>query len=543
MSRRITAALAAAAVTLILASGGASGRSNARGQQPPKNQTPPSINGNAVVPNTLTASTGTWQGKGLKFAYQWLRCDSAGASCSAISGATGSAKTLSTADAGSTLRVIVTASNRNGSAAATSAQTASVAPAASPPPPSSAPSGASLVPPSDQSPPTVSGTAQQGQTLTTSTGSWSGTTPMTYTYQWQRCNATGGACTPISGATVASYLLTAADVGSTLRTSVTASNSVGSATASSAATSVVASLPTAGDLSPSGYYYDEHFDGTFNEPNWILSPSSPLSNYWLSWNSSGYSGRNVRVTVPAMKSPGVASDGTVWASASAYAELIDIWRYSDKLGAPSLAAAQSNTGNGVHAEAWLRFKVRFPAGLYKPSPGTQNTIFGMHIDATSVDDANAHGTGAYSDSIGIATDGFPAGCSTTAPYHCTQVGTNPRMFLQIIGDSVPGNYSRQSNGVTRFYMPSNSLQFDHWYDIVLHSVFDANSGVVQWWVDGTKVYDSGPRPTVYVRSNGTWSFNTNSIIGDYRYWTSYSSAVDFDEAIAGPTAASVGFAP
>src|SRR5213079_2241142 len=58
------------------------------------------------------------------------------ASCSAIGGATASTDSLTSADAGSTLRVTVTATNRNGSAVATSAQTAVVASASSPPPPS-----------------------------------------------------------------------------------------------------------------------------------------------------------------------------------------------------------------------------------------------------------------------------------------------------------------------------------------------------------------------------------------------------------------------
>jgi hypothetical protein len=537
MGRRITGATAAA-LTLVVATSIASGGSRAPGQQTPTNQTPPSISGVTQVPNSLTASTGTWQ-RVQNYAYQWLRCDSTGANCGVIGGATSSTEALSSADVGETLRVIVTASNRNGSTAATSAQTTvvkSTTSATSAPSPAPAPAP---TPPAATSPPTISGTAQQGQTLSASTGSWSGTTPISYAYQWQRCDSGGGSCASIAGATGAGYLLASADVGATLRVSVTASNSAGSATASSAATAAVAAPSSPPAPSPSGYYFNEHFDGAFNENSWILSPS----NLWLSWNPSGFAGQNVRVTAPAMKSPGVGADGTVWSSSSTYGELLDIWRYSDKLGAPSLATAQSGTGTGVHAEAWLRFKVRFPAGSYKPSPGEQNTIFGMHIDHASEQDANAHGAGAYSDSIGVATDGFSAGCSTTTPYFCTQVGTNPRMFLQIIGDSVAGNYSRQSYGVKRVYMPSNSLQFDHWYDIVLHYVFDANNGVVQWWVDGTKAYDSGPRPTVYVRSDGTWSFNFNSIIGDYRYWTSYSSAIDFDEAIAGPTAASVGFAP
>lgn len=126
MSRRITTAVASA-LTLVLATGIASGGPNSPGQQPPKNLTPPSVSGVASVPNTLSSSTGSWQGKGLKFAYQWLRCDSTGAACAAISGATGSAKGLTSADVAHTLRVIVTATNRSGSAAATSAQTAVVA--------------------------------------------------------------------------------------------------------------------------------------------------------------------------------------------------------------------------------------------------------------------------------------------------------------------------------------------------------------------------------------------------------------------------------
>jgi hypothetical protein len=235
MSRRITAALIAGALTLVLATAGASGGSSSPGQQIPKNLTPPLISGSAQVPNTLTASKGTWQGKALKYAYQWLRCDSTGAACGAIGGATTSTKALSTADVGKTLRVIVTASNRKGSAAATSAQTAVVvsAPSLSPPPPPTP------VLPSNTSPPTISGTAQQGQTLTSATGSWSGTTPITYSYQWQRCASTGASCAPISGATSSSYVLASADVGSTMRVSVTASNTAGSATASSLATAVV----------------------------------------------------------------------------------------------------------------------------------------------------------------------------------------------------------------------------------------------------------------------------------------------------------------
>ena len=50
--------------------------------------------------------------------------------------------------------------------------------------------------PATPSLPTISGTAQSGQTLTASPGSWSGTQPITYAYQWQRCNSSGAELRP-----------------------------------------------------------------------------------------------------------------------------------------------------------------------------------------------------------------------------------------------------------------------------------------------------------------------------------------------------------
>jgi hypothetical protein len=95
--------------------------------------------------------------------------------------------------------------------------------------------------PSNSSPPTIAGTAQQGQGLTAGAGTWTGTQPIGYAYQWQRCDSNGANCSPIAGATTTVYTLTAADVGYTLEMKVTASNTAGSAAASSAPTAVVAS--------------------------------------------------------------------------------------------------------------------------------------------------------------------------------------------------------------------------------------------------------------------------------------------------------------
>jgi hypothetical protein len=100
--------------------------------------------------------------------------------------------------------------------------------------------------PSNTTAPAVSGTPTEGQTLTGATGSWASTTAVTYTYQWQRCNAQGGACADISGSTGSTYTAQTADVGSTLRVRVTARNQDGSTAATSAQTAVVASAGPAG---------------------------------------------------------------------------------------------------------------------------------------------------------------------------------------------------------------------------------------------------------------------------------------------------------
>jgi streptogramin lyase len=73
---------------------------------------------------------------------------------------------------------------------------------------------------------------------TTTTGGWTNE-PTSYAYQWQRCNATGGECVNISGATSSTYTPVEADVEHTLVVKVTATNSNGSATAYSKATNKV----------------------------------------------------------------------------------------------------------------------------------------------------------------------------------------------------------------------------------------------------------------------------------------------------------------
>ena len=140
---------------------------------------------------------------------------------------------VASGDVGHKLRVMVTATNSKGSDTAKSDPTAVVVAA----------SGASTAP-VNTSLPSISGTAQDGQTFTASQGSWNPSSGNNFTYQWQRCDSSGNSCSNISGATSTTYRNTSSDVGHRLRVAVKATNSLGNSTATSAASSVVAAAGT-----------------------------------------------------------------------------------------------------------------------------------------------------------------------------------------------------------------------------------------------------------------------------------------------------------
>ena len=150
---------------------------------PAANTAGPTVGGVARDGSTLTANPGTWEGTPtITYEYQWQRCDAAGANCVNIPGETGSTYTLTPADVGSTIRVLVTAVNDAGSSA----------------PSASAPSATiTQLAPSNVTLPQLSGVDRDGQTLTTTIGGWNGTAPLDYDVQWQRCDALGANCADI----------------------------------------------------------------------------------------------------------------------------------------------------------------------------------------------------------------------------------------------------------------------------------------------------------------------------------------------------------
>lgn len=268
------AAIAAAAATALLLPLS----STAQSQAAPANTSPPTMSGIAVKGQTLVGNTGSWTGTApISFAFAWWRCDSAGANCSAT-GATGTTYVVENADVGARLRLLVTASNAEGTASAVSDATAIVT------------SGST---PTLTAEPRIAGSAVVGEQLTATAGSWIGDQPIALAHQWVRCGADGGNpdgsnCTNISGATGTTYVLTTADVGSRLRIRETATNPSGSRTAASNPTAAVKANGPVNTRPPSiSGSMVEGQTATVTPGSWSGAAPITFAYQWLRCNSAG----------------------------------------------------------------------------------------------------------------------------------------------------------------------------------------------------------------------------------------------------------------
>ena len=205
------------------------GIGSAQSQLAPTSTSEPRITGTPLVGSKLTASKGTWTGSPTAFDYQWTRCPATGgaadaSNCAAISGATTQQFVPGKAEIGKRLRVRVTATNDDGARTVASNATAII-------------KDADAL--ANTTPPTISGSATVGSTLTATRGKWVGDDPITFGYAWLRCDADGGSCAAITGAEDQTYVLKSVDLGNALRVRVTAKDSSGTARATSVPTGVV----------------------------------------------------------------------------------------------------------------------------------------------------------------------------------------------------------------------------------------------------------------------------------------------------------------
>ncbi|HWH95174.1 MAG TPA: hypothetical protein VNT03_15040 [Baekduia sp.] len=174
------------------------------------------ITGRMQVPQTIQMKRSTWSTTAdTTYAYQWQRCDAAGANCADIAGARSQAYRLQVADARARLRVLNIATDADGSTTAATPVTAVIAPA----------------PPGVQVTPRLTGVGRTdvGKTLTVAPGTWNPATEITAkVLQFWRC---APRCTALATGGAGSYVLTDDDAGAMIRGSETATGPGGTTVA------------------------------------------------------------------------------------------------------------------------------------------------------------------------------------------------------------------------------------------------------------------------------------------------------------------------
>jgi uncharacterized repeat protein (TIGR01451 family) len=174
---------------------------------------------------TITGTAATFGGA-VSVVNQWRRCDRYGFSCVDIPGETALTHVFAAADAAGdrTVRFQETATNLTGASISASTATPLI----------------QSLPPANLTLPVISGSAQDGQTLATSNGTWTSSSAPAYTYRWRNCTTS---CVFIAGATLSSYTLTPAEVGATVDVVVSATNTGGGTDANAGPTGTVVAAP------------------------------------------------------------------------------------------------------------------------------------------------------------------------------------------------------------------------------------------------------------------------------------------------------------
>jgi hypothetical protein len=295
------AAVAALAVAAVL------GAAAQAATAPPVNTAAPQVSGTPRQGATFTAYPGTWTGSPTNYSYSWIRCDANAANCTAI-GIHRRQYTLTDNDVGHRFKVSVTASNSGGKTTAVSSPTPVVTAAGSTP--------TNVVAPS------IGGDPRAGVTLTVSPGTWTGTQPISYAFQWSRCDQNGAACVALPGATASTYTLGASDVGHTMRVHVTAKNPKGSTAADTSQTAIVAPARSGGAaVSVSTISLPDRLvvDGIRFTPNPIRTRAPVTARFHVA-DSRGFSIQGALVYAVGLPygwvrgAPEVATDSSGWAT-------------------------------------------------------------------------------------------------------------------------------------------------------------------------------------------------------------------------------------
>jgi hypothetical protein len=262
---------------------------------------------------------------------------------------------------------------------------------------------AAQVAPVDSAPPVISGTAQVGKVLASTTGTWTGAT--SYAYKW------AGNGTAIAGATASTYTLAASDAGHTLTSTVTATGSGGAASATSAATVPIVAAASSSSSTSTSTSTSSGTSGSFVALHtYYISPTGNDSN-------SGTS------TATAWRTPkhNVVCGDVIIAAAGNYGGS------SSPFGSGNWGAVSScpSTAGGIDGTGGVYFATLLCAGPYVTSCPVSTTS----SEAVRVDASN------------WAVEGFSATSTASACFTATSETTTTLHHVAFINDIASKCYS------------------------------------------------------------------------------------------------------
>lgn len=172
-------------------------------------------------------------------------------------------------------------------------------------------------------------------------------------------------------------------------------------------------------------------------------------------------------------------------------------------------------------EIWLRTSIMFPSAAtlsttaangeqpFQPTTGQWNWFLELHNDSNPVPPCSQeYGNVAFD----VKTDDI---------VQSGVVGTqNVRMAVRIMGgDTCAPN---------ALWIDGPPLQWDHWYEMLVHVKFDPNNGIFEWYLDNfsTPYYSNLNIPTLYSRPSGYVNPSYTSLtLGNYRLHGPWNSTI------------------
>ena len=448
----------------------------------PSNTSPPTISGSAVVGQVLSGDNGTWSGtQPISYSDQWRRCDSSGANCSDIAGATGQTYTLVSADLGKTIRFQVTASNDGGQTTATSSQTAIVVDSAPP-----------------SAPTNLSGTAIGPNRVDLSwTASNDNVGVFGYTI-YRNGTAIGTVSAPTT-----TYSDTTVNPSTTYTYTVDAFDAAQNHSAQSS--SVDVTTPAAGDTQAP------------TVPTGLAATVISTSRVDLTWNAStdnvGVAGYTVYRNGSVLANVGSTSFSDLSATSnSTYSYRVDAFDAAGNHSAQSTAVSVTMPGT--------LFSDDFESGnmskwtVSSAMTDQQQTVYAGSWAAR----ANSTGSSAYAyKSFSTAFSEF---YFDTRFQVASQSNTNVSIarFKTATGGAIFSIFRLNngkisySNGITGVSTSGPQISVGTWHEIEVHGLINGTSSLVEVWLDGTKVITKNAESLgttgvgrVYIAENSTGS--------------------------------------